>query len=67
MPIYDYKCCECGKKFERLVMNKKEEIICPACESNNIKKCFSIFSAKSHSLLGKSSTNGGCSPKGGFS
>lgn len=67
MPIYDYKCCECGKKFEILVMNKNEEIICPACESDNLKKTFSIFSGRSCSLLKKTSTNSGCSRKRGFS
>jgi len=67
MPIYDYKCSECGNKFEILVMNKKEEIICPACESSNIKKCLSTFWGKTNSLLEKSFSDDGCAPKRGFS
>ncbi len=30
MPIYDYKCCDCGNCFEKLVFGK-EEVACPGC------------------------------------
>lgn len=47
MPIFEYKCNNCGKKFEifHKSFNKLEEIKCPDCQSKNYKKLFSSFSA----------------------
>ena len=37
MPIYEYKCKECGKGFETLVMGSfKPE--CPACKSQDLER-----------------------------
>lgn len=47
MPVFEYRCSECNTKFEVLHKSSKisEEVICPACNSNNNKKLFSTFSA----------------------
>ncbi|MEW6002027.1 MAG: zinc ribbon domain-containing protein [Nitrospirota bacterium] len=42
MPIYEYKCNECGEDFERLVFGN-QKVNCPKCNSEDIKKKFSTF------------------------
>jgi len=42
MPIYEYKCLECGKISEYFISsNSKEKIVCKYCGSENVKKIFS--------------------------
>lgn len=41
MPIYDYRCSDCGNTFEALV--KKETVpVCPQCKSAHLEKLLSI-------------------------
>jgi putative FmdB family regulatory protein len=42
MPIYEYTCTECGKEFEKLVFGNAS-VKCPECESEEVKKKFSVF------------------------
>lgn len=44
MPIYEYKCSDCGEDFEKLVFGNPE-IACPKCNSKTVKKKFSVFCA----------------------
>ncbi|MEW6215288.1 MAG: zinc ribbon domain-containing protein [Nitrospirota bacterium] len=44
MPIYEYKCNSCGEDFERLVFGN-QKVSCPRCNSDEIKKKFSVFCA----------------------
>ena len=37
MPIFDYRCNNCGKEFEKLV-RKEEDKICPECQSVDLTK-----------------------------
>lgn len=46
MPIYEYFCLKCKKEFEELVLNKEEEVKCPACGSKDLKRKFSIFATQ---------------------
>lgn len=45
MPIYEYRCAECGRKFEALVRKTQEEssLRCPRCGSGNMKRLISRF------------------------
>jgi len=45
MPIYEYRCLECGEKFDELVrsMESKIEIKCPECGGRKVEKLFSAF------------------------
>lgn len=45
MPIYEYRCKDCGEKFERLIMGE-EKITCPKCGSENIIKLLSLFATQ---------------------
>jgi putative FmdB family regulatory protein len=55
MPINEYRCEACNKKFEKLVKastpTKDEEIKCPKCGESKVKKTFSSFSSRSTSTL----------------
>lgn len=65
MPVYEYKCNDCGKKYE--IFHKSTtnlgDIECPNCNSRNYKKLLSSFSASSESNSYDSSagcTDGSC-------
>jgi putative FmdB family regulatory protein len=60
MPIYEYKCLNCGKPFEKLFLKKEEEtkVKCPYCGSQNIKKIISGFYANKRTPFGSSSCGG---------
>lgn len=44
MPIFDFQCKDCGKKFDLMISNaEKTNATCPECKSINIKQMLSIF------------------------
>jgi putative FmdB family regulatory protein len=43
MPIFEYRCNDCGMEFEELVSGQNPEIRCIKCKSKNVKKKFSVF------------------------
>lgn len=45
MPFYEYKCQDCGHKFEELrkMSEMDDGIACPKCGSNNTKRELSAF------------------------
>ncbi len=45
MPIYEYRCTECGEEFEKFVrsMTAEVEVTCPACGSSQVEKKISLF------------------------
>ena len=46
MPIYEYTCSKCSEIFARLQWpgHDEEEILCPQCGSDDVKKIISTFS-----------------------
>ena len=46
MPIFEYHCMECDHDFEVLVVGD-QDVSCPTCQGNNIKKLLSACSHKS--------------------
>jgi len=61
MPLYEYRCKECGQPFEsyRRLSDAGTEEPCPACGGRTEKMGISIFSAKGSSSPGGSSCGGG--------
>ena len=62
MPIYEYLCEECATRFERIVINKQQEIACPKCTSKRAAIQLSVFATSNGSASGasaKPSTNSG--------
>ena len=47
MPLFEYKCSECNRKFDVLhkSANNIENVECPECQSSKVKKLLSTFSA----------------------
>lgn len=49
MPIYEYRCDDCGKEFSiKLSMSEHEKgsITCPACRGGRVVQQYSSFFAK---------------------
>ena len=51
MPIYEFKCNDCGGVFETFVLSPRhaKEIKCPQCGSSKIVKLLSSFACASAS------------------
>lgn len=51
MPIFEYRCSECGEVFDRLVRasDDRERAVCPACGATTATRLISAF-AISHNL-----------------
>ncbi|MGH9741830.1 MAG: FmdB family zinc ribbon protein [Candidatus Acidiferrum sp.] len=70
MPIYEYICDDCQAQFEKIVINKQQEISCPKCASKKAKIQLSVFATagangSSAKSSGGSSSGGGGSCCGG--
>jgi len=57
MPVYEFKCRECGHPFSEIRKTGDFKASCPKCNSENVEKMISVFS--SHSSAGKCSHTGG--------
>lgn len=53
MPIYDYKCRNCGEQFELLVLGSRTAA-CPACESADLEQLLSTGIAVSSASIRQS-------------
>lgn len=45
MPIFEYRCADCGTSFEKLVRRSGDEVACPSCGEKHLKQELSTFSA----------------------
>ncbi len=65
MPIYEYRCEDCGTKFEKLVRRSADAdtLVCPGCGQKHLQQEHSTFAA--HAGSGTKSTQGPSCPSGG--
>jgi putative FmdB family regulatory protein len=51
MPIYEYRCAQCGKQFSRLqsVGAGSDGVRCPKCDSDKVERLLSSFASTSSS------------------
>jgi putative FmdB family regulatory protein len=63
VPIYEYVCDDCETHFERIVINKQQEIACPKCAGKKATIQLSVFAAPNGSSNGSAKSE----PSGGFS
>ncbi len=44
MPIFEYKCGDCGSVFDLLISNSnKKNVRCPECSSTSVEQRLSVF------------------------
>ena len=70
MPIYEFKCQECGQTFEFLCLQSddKDIISCPSCGGKKVDKLLSTFSSSgSGQGFGTAPASSSCASTGGFS
>ncbi len=72
MPLYEYRCLDCDKTFEKMVSFSQDPNVpqeCPECHGNHTRKQITTFAARlAASGLGSSySSSGSCGSSGGFS
>jgi putative FmdB family regulatory protein len=48
VPIYDFKCQDCGQRFEALVRGASK-VACPGCKSERLEQLISAFAMSSDS------------------
>jgi len=65
VPIYEYICDECDTHFERIVINKQEEISCPKCASKKASIQLSVFATANGSSNGSAAKSATSFPSGG--
>lgn len=65
MPIFEYECTSCGKRFDKLVRSTAAatEVECPECRSREVRKQISLFGLGTSSALGSAAAS--CAPTGG--
>lgn len=68
MPLYEYRCPDCGHRFEVLqrLGEGAETVTCPSCDRPAPEKQFSTFASSSADGGGFSAGAGGCGGGGGF-
>ena len=62
MPIYEYVCEDCNTQFEKIVINRQQEISCPKCSSKKAAIQLSVFSS---AVAGSPKSSSGSSGGGG--
>ena len=46
MPLFEYRCRDCEKRFEEIVLGEAKPR-CPSCESRKVEKLLSVFAVGS--------------------
>ena len=68
MPIYEYKCDDCGTRFEKLVRRTSDApgIECPSCGEKHLTQELSTFAARANGAKSEmpSCPSGRCSNPG---
>jgi putative FmdB family regulatory protein len=62
MPLFEFECLECKKKFEKLChySDLGKRISCSYCHSSKVNRLFSIFGLKTGSALKSSTHDSSC-------
>ena len=69
MPLYEYRCAECGHEFEMMLRFSEANKIptCPRCESIKTNKKLSTVASFGSTDSGSFGASSSCGSSGGFS
>ncbi len=61
MPIFEYRCEDCGSQFEKLVRHSDPSAPhCPSCGASRLEQQLSTFAAHGASAAAPAPASGGC-------
>jgi len=43
MPIFEYRCRNCGAEFEKIVRHEGDSVICEQCHGRKLDRLLSVF------------------------
>ncbi|MCL4562409.1 MAG: zinc ribbon domain-containing protein [Chloroflexi bacterium] len=68
MPLYEYRCSQCGHIFEKMVRFSEANIPpeCPICNSRLTQKQITSFATSGGSLSSSSGSSSSCGSSGRF-
>ena len=66
MPIYEYRCDECGNEFEKLIRRPADTdaLECPGCGQKHLSQTYSTFAAHNGGAKSAAPQMGGGCPAG---
>ena len=47
MPVFEYKCRDCGHQFEYLVLHSSPALKCPSCQKQDLEQLISLCAISS--------------------
>jgi putative FmdB family regulatory protein len=67
MPIYEFRCDDCGHVFEELVLRSSDQhdLACPRCAGRAVERVLSACCVGSGGDAASAASS--CAPRGGFS
>jgi putative FmdB family regulatory protein len=60
MPIFEYRCRDCGSKFEKLLFSAAEPVRCERCQSAELERLLSVFAVSGPGASVAESGSGPC-------
>lgn len=60
MPLFEFKCRDCGTTFEKIVPSSNTRVVCRKCESSKVEKLLSVFAVGGASRSAASVEPGPC-------
>ena len=60
MPLFEYKCRDCGETFEKIVAKSSSAVVCKNCASPQVEKLLSVFAVGGSSHSRASLESGPC-------
>jgi putative FmdB family regulatory protein len=60
MPLFEFKCRDCGVTFEKIVPSSSTAVVCKKCESPQVEKLLSVFAVGAPSHTAGSFEPGPC-------
>ncbi len=43
MPIFEYRCRDCGAQFEKIVRSERDTVVCESCQGRKLDRLLSVF------------------------